>query len=296
MTAFTLTPSLIAALCLTTFGQNHATLRSQISTKEKQLAEIQKELHELRSNLDDETSGGHIVRSGETLHSIAQRHQVSVSDIMKWNSITDPTKLRVGAKIIVSSARSSLIATTSKNEKPASSAKRADYVIAQGDTFYSIARRHNMTLAQLRELNPNVSTHLLSPGKTLRVSGNPATAASASTKKKVVVFEKTLKPEEKNSTPKPPTPAVTARETARPTEKVADKPADPQPERLPEPPVVQEAAPAVTTKSIILTDVITFEAFASKHGTDTKHLNSLNGWNLPKSTVLAGGSEILVPN
>ena len=294
MKALTLTSSLITALSLTALGQNQATLRSQISTKEKQLAEIQNELHELRSKLSAPTSGSHTVKSGESLYSIARCHKVSIADVIRWNKITYPARLAVGEKLIVSGSGTTSAPVTSTNGKPAApSSKNTDYVIAKGDTFYSIARRHKLTLAQLRALNPNVSTHLLAPGKKLRVSGKAPVASSTSSRKKVVVVQETKKPEVKKSTPKPPAPTISAKQTPKPAETIARQPA---PEKLPEPPVLDERPSSSTTKSIILTDVVTFEAFASKHGTSTEHLNALNGWNLPKSTVLAGGSEILVPN
>ena len=280
MRNFTLTSSFIAALSLTSLGQNHASLHSQISNKEKQLAEIQKELHELRSKLSASAVGRHIVKLGETLHSIARNNEVPVSDVMSWNKITDPTKLRVGEKIIISGLVSTPISTNS--------VKSTDYVIASGDTFYSIARRHKMNLAELRALNPNVNIHLLSPGKKLRISGNAAVASRLTTRQEVVVVKESEKPQVDKLTPKPPVPAATSEITANP--------APEYPKNLPQPPVIGERGTSSATKSIILTDVITFEAFASRHGTNTKLLNSLNGWNLPKTTILAGGSEILVPN
>ena len=291
MKVFTLTYSLVVALSLPALGQDHAILRSEISTKEKQLAEIQKELHELRSKLSSPVTGTYVVKTGETLHSIARRHKVSISDVMQWNKITDPTKLGVGEIIIVSGPSESVEHPSTTSSAP--TAKASDYVVAKGDTFYSIARRHKMTLAQLRAINPDVSTHLLSVGMKLRVSGKVSTAPSSTTKKPLMVVEET---ESKKSTPKPSAQATTSKKTTKPTQTDNNKPAPNQLEKLPEPPVIKERPTSLANKSIILTDVITFEAFASKHGTSTKHLNALNGWNLPKSTVLAGGSEILVPN
>ncbi|MDA7616349.1 LysM peptidoglycan-binding domain-containing protein, partial [Akkermansiaceae bacterium] len=169
MTCFILTTWFIAALSLPSLGQAQASLHYRISSKERQLAEIQKELHELRSRLSSPTVGKYSVRQGETLHSIARRNGVSVSSIIKWNKITDPAKLKVGEKIIISELLHSPISVPSPDR--ISSAGSADYVIASGDTFYSIARRHKMDLSELRALNPNVNIHLLSPGKKLRVSG-----------------------------------------------------------------------------------------------------------------------------
>ncbi|MDA7613096.1 LysM peptidoglycan-binding domain-containing protein [bacterium] len=281
MTSFTLTTWFIAALSLPSLGQTQASLHSRISSKERQLAEIQKELHELRSRLSSPTVGKYSVRQGETLHSIARRNGVSVSSIIKWNKITDPAKLKVGEKIIISELLHSPISVPSPNR--ISSAGSADYVIASGDTFYSIARRHKMDLSELRALNPNVNIHLLSPGKKLRVSGETPLDSRPAKRQEVLVAEKDVKSKIDQPALESPTRAEALKSI------VASK-------SLPQPPMIEDRNVSSTTTSIILTDVITFEAFASRHNTNTKLLNALNGWNLPRTTILAGGSEILVPN
>ncbi|MDC0280928.1 LysM peptidoglycan-binding domain-containing protein [Akkermansiaceae bacterium] len=281
MTSFTLTTWFIAALSLPSLGQTQASLHSRISSKERQLAEIQKELHELRSRLSSPTVGKYSVRQGETLHSIARRNGVSVSSIIKWNKITDPAKLKVGEKIIISELLHSPISVPSPNR--ISSAGSADYVIASGDTFYSIARRHKMDLSELRALNPNVNIHLLSPGKKLRISGETPLDSRPAKRQEVLVAEKDVKSKIDQPALESPTRAEALKSI------VASK-------SLPQPPMIEDRNVSSTTTSIILTDVITFEAFASRHNTNTKLLNALNGWNLPRTTILAGGSEILVPN
>lgn len=281
MTSFTLTTWFIAALSLPSLGQTQASLNSRISSKEKQLAEIQKELHELRSRLSSPTVGKYSVRQGETLHSIARSNGVSVSSIIKWNKITDPAKLKVGEKIIISELLPSPISVPSPDR--ISSAGSADYVIASGDTFYSIARRHKMDLSELRALNPNVNIHLLSPGKKLRVSGETLLDSRPAKRQEVLVAEKDVKSKIDQPALESPTRAEALKSI------VASK-------NLPQPPMIEDRNISSTTTSIILTDVITFEAFASRHNTNTKLLNALNGWNLPRTTILAGGSEILVPN
>lgn len=293
MTSFILTSWFIATLSLASFGQTQASLHSQISSKERQLAEIQKELHELRSKLSSTTIGRHSVRQGETLHSIARRNGVSVSSLIKWNNITDPAKLKVGEEIIISEPLSTPIPTPSSVKNPSSSARGSSYVIANGDTFYSIARRHRMDLSELRALNPNVNIHLLSPGKKLRISGDSAVDPRPLKKPEP---EKDLKTQVIQPALESPTQAGTSESIVNPEEPTIHKQSPALPKNLPQPPVIEDRDISSTTRSIILTDVITFEAFASRHNTNTKLLNTLNGWNLPKTTILAGGSEILVPN
>jgi LysM repeat protein len=296
MKCFILIISFIAALSLASFGQAGASLSLQISNKEKQLAKIQKELHELRSKLSAINVEKYTVKQGDTLHSIARSNGVSVSSIIEWNKITEPEKLKVGEAIIVSELPSPPISTTPRNIRSFSSEKSADYVIARGDTFYSIARLNKMNLSELRALNPNVNIHLLSPGKKLRISGNLPATSLRPKRQEVLIVEDAEKPQINNSTLKPPVPKEISKSTASSTIETTNSPAPGYPSNLPQPPIVGARENSSKTKSIILTDVITFEAFASRHGTNTKLLNALNGWNLPKTTILAGGSEILVPN
>jgi LysM repeat protein len=296
MKCFILIISFIAALSMASFGQAGASLSLQISNKEKQLAKIQKELHELRSKLSAINVEKYTVKQGDTLHSIARSNGVSVSSIIEWNKITEPEKLKVGEAIIVSELPSPPISTTPRNIRSFSSEKSADYVIARGDTFYSIARLNKMNLSELRALNPNVNIHLLSPGKKLRISGNLPATSLRPKRQEVLIVKDAEKPQINNSTLKPPVPKEISKSTASSTIETTNSPAPGYPSNLPQPPIVGARENSSKTKSIILTDVITFEAFASRHGTNTKLLNALNGWNLPKTTILAGGSEILVPN
>ena len=304
MNVLSLTSTLFAALSLSTLGQTDSDLRSQILLKGKQLVEIQKELADLRNQLNRPIRGSYIVKTGDTVHSIARRHSVSTSDIMKWNKISDPTKLGIGKMLIVSRTAKATIVETAKLSSPAE--RTAGYVVNKGDTFYSIARRHRITVSKLRALNPTVSTDFFAPGQTLQVTGTSAIAAEMKINMPVTIIKKAPKPviqkTAKNPAPKKTSTAPLAKipTNSAPISKTEtvvkkyDKVAISTP---PTPPVVQEKRPATVSSvsSIILTDETTFDAFASKHGTSTEQLNALNGWNLPKVMMLARGSEIFVP-
>lgn len=283
---------LIAAFSVATFGQDHGSLLLKISNKEKELAEVQKELLGLRNQLNSPVSKSYRVKSGETIHSIARSNKVSASNLLQWNKITDPTKLRVGEKIIISRPLPASIAAPSPVEEESLSAKTTDYNITTGDTFYSIARRHKMSLAELRALNPNVNIHLLSPGKKIRIAGSPTSALPTVRSQEVMVIKAIKKPAGTISTPRP---TPTQNNATLPANQTTTKQGSRGPKDLPAPPSIEEHETTSTTRSIILTEVITFEAFAVRHGTSTKQLNALNGWKLPKATILADGSEILVP-
>jgi LysM repeat protein len=50
---------------------------------------------------DADGSGTYTVRPGETLSDIAQKCGVKVSDLVAWNHISDPRKLRAGQKLVL---------------------------------------------------------------------------------------------------------------------------------------------------------------------------------------------------
>jgi len=323
MKSLTLTSSLIAALTLTSAGQSDSSLRSRISLKEKEIAQLQQELATLKSQLAQTPTSTvsaktYTVKTGDTISSIARRHGVSSNDLMTWNKITDPTRLGIGQVLMIQAAPTTGVTTAPKavrvTDSPSATAVR-EYTIQSGDTFYSIARNHNLTVSKLRELNPDVSAHLIVAGAKLRVSG-PAPTPTASSTKKTTPPVATSKPPvtppsvaEKKVEPAPP---VVKKETPVATTSTTTVKKDPAPvstsgtttitatenDPAPLPPVVEEekTSPAQTgVTTIILTGETTFDDFANKHGTSTEQLNALNGWNLPKATVLARGSEIHVP-
>lgn len=260
----------------------------------------------------------HTVKTGDTVSSIARKYQVPPAKIAQWNKLTDPSKISIGDQLLVSPPKK---ATANK----ASKAKNGRYTVAKGDTFYSIARRHSLSVEKLKALNPSSNPTLISPGQTLLVSGKPPVAKvkkTAKTKKIASAPKKTPKVKKAvvvKSPPKKQTPTPVVKKVSKPVKQIAqatpekitkptlptprpepkisvvavEKPALPTP---PTPPIV-EKKPVAPTKvtSVILTNVTTLGDFASKHRTTASQLNALNGWNYPQATVLARGSEIYVP-
>ena len=53
----------------------------------------------------NEVSGGtkipYVVVAGDTLTAIAQKNNVSLADLMRWNNIQDPNLIRVGQQMIL---------------------------------------------------------------------------------------------------------------------------------------------------------------------------------------------------
>ncbi len=77
----------------------------------------------------------HVVKSGDTLTSIAKRFDVNVNDLARYNDFKKGQTLRLGQKIT----------------GPASEQKA--YVVQTGDTIFAIAKRFNVTAAALADEN-----------------------------------------------------------------------------------------------------------------------------------------------
>ena len=62
----------------------------------------------------------HVVKSGESLGTIAKKYQVKIGDIATANNIADPTKIRVGQSLKIPGAHSSTAKSAPITAKPAS--------------------------------------------------------------------------------------------------------------------------------------------------------------------------------
>ena len=292
MKTFTLTSTLIAVLALTAAGESKVSILSQISAKEKDLLCIQTEISVLKGQLTATSSNKttYTVKSGDTLSSIARQNETSYTQLIKWNQISDPSLLQVGQELIVGETSKVAFAKTAPEKKAATPANPSNHTIKKGDTFYSIARVNDISVGKLTQLNPGVSPARIMSGQKLKVSGSPAAAVEtrSSSAKKSSTTARTRNVTSKKSTATP----ISTRKKSTPTP-VAKMEATP----APTPPEMEESGPATprSLSSVILTSETTFSDFASKHRTSTEQLNSLNGWNYPRATLLARGSEIYVP-
>ena len=96
----------------------------------------------------------YVVGNGDTLYSIARRYNVTVDDIKKLNNLNSNTLSIVQILKI----------PTINNNTPTNNT----YIVKKGDTLYSIAKKYNLTVDKLKELN-NLSNNLVSIGQVLVV-------------------------------------------------------------------------------------------------------------------------------
>lgn len=94
----------------------------------------------------------HIVQKGETIYSIARSYKVDLDTLMKFNGVEDPQKLQAGQRLAIPEKGSVI-----------------EYRVAKGDTLYSIARYHDITLQSLRNTNNLSESYILKEGDILKI-------------------------------------------------------------------------------------------------------------------------------
>lgn len=95
------------------------------------------------------------IRAGETFFSIARRFGIAVDALVAANPGVDPSQLRIGQQICVPAPA----------PPPGPCPGGFLYTIRAGDTFFSLARRFNITLQALISANPSVDPDRLQFGQ-----------------------------------------------------------------------------------------------------------------------------------
>lgn len=100
------------------------------------------------------------VRKGDTLASVARRHGVSAKALAKLNHLGARAKLRPGQVLTIKQTKAISIA---KGGKAPKGMRKITYKVRKGDTLYSIARRHNVSVSQIQGWNGSHAR--LNPGQ-----------------------------------------------------------------------------------------------------------------------------------
>lgn len=98
------------------------------------------------------TSDTYIVKSGDSLYSIAQKYNTTVDELKKLNDLTSN---------LLSIGQSLKIPTKSENNY-------IEYTVKKGDNLYSISRNYGLTQSELMDYN-NLTSNLLSIGQILKI-------------------------------------------------------------------------------------------------------------------------------
>ncbi len=137
------------------------------------------------SNVPGRVKQEYVVKKGETLWEIANRYNVSVSQLRKWNGLGYSRIIHPGQKVNVwLPENSSLLASGEKipgpignqlNSQPDANENQGDenretltHIVRFGDNLWDIASRYNVSIREIKKWN-NMRSNLIKPGEKLKI-------------------------------------------------------------------------------------------------------------------------------
>jgi Soluble lytic murein transglycosylase and related regulatory proteins (some contain LysM/invasin domains) len=109
------------------------------------------------------------IRSGESLRRLARTIGTDVETLVAMNDLRSSDAIGRGDSIFLPVRARELSALLSHND--------AYYAVRKGDTLYSIAKSHSLSIEELLDLNQLDRDHMLHPGERLRVTAPRAQTA-----------------------------------------------------------------------------------------------------------------------
>lgn len=119
----------------------------------------------------------HKVRNGENLSMIADRYNVYIKDVQRWNGLKS-SKILVGQRLKIYVKEVQYVNTegnavaSQKNNKPSQVAPPVQYyTVRSGDTLWSISQRYpDISINDIKRLN-NLSNNTVKVGQRLKIGG-----------------------------------------------------------------------------------------------------------------------------
>ena len=99
------------------------------------------------------------VRNGDSLWNIARKHSVSVKQVARWNRIGTKTPIRPGQQLV--------IWTKYSGGQHRQRVRSVHYTVRSGDSLSHIAKKFNVSVAELRRWNKLDKDKHIRPGQQL---------------------------------------------------------------------------------------------------------------------------------
>ena len=116
------------------------------------------------------------VQKGDNLFTIAKKFNVSLEDLKKWNNLND-FNVQQGSKLTLANN------TENENKEEPTETKIVEYKVKKGDYLGSIAKKHNVSVAELKEWNA-LEDNNVKLGTTIIVSKSEVAANEIKSNKK----------------------------------------------------------------------------------------------------------------
>ena len=106
----------------------------------------------------------HTIKSGESLGKIADKYNVSISELKKWNHIKGNT-IQAGKKLKIYSDKKVIVKTESKSNNDGT------YTVKSGDSLFSISKQFpGVSIEDIKKWN-DISGDNIQPGMKLKING-----------------------------------------------------------------------------------------------------------------------------
>jgi LysM repeat protein len=132
----------------------------------------------------------YLVKKGDTLYSIAKKYDVSVEELKKINNLQDDS-ISVGQilKIPVNKEFNFPQPLKPSENFPSQENKQISYhKVAKGETLYSISKKYEISIQELKKLN-NLKTTKLKAGQIIKIYQNLEKNAKKSQEKEFILYE-----------------------------------------------------------------------------------------------------------
>jgi membrane-bound lytic murein transglycosylase D len=110
----------------------------------------------------------YVVKSGDVLGSIAQKHGTTVTNLKAWNNLSSNT-IKIGQKLDIYTKSSAFEKTIAQadNRNVVAGDNPKTYTVQPGDSLWLISKKLNgVTVDQIKKLN-NLNTNQIKPGQKL---------------------------------------------------------------------------------------------------------------------------------
>ena len=139
--------------------------------------------------------GTYVVKQGDSLYTIAQRHHTTVRALVSRNNLPNGGRLiHPGQRLQVPGGSGAAAQPAAASKAAAPSTATGTYTVRSGDTLIGIAQRHRTTARALAALNKISLSKHIHPGQKLRVPASGATAAKAASSSKPAAAPKAAAP------------------------------------------------------------------------------------------------------
>ena len=140
---------------------------SQLKSKEYKFVTVP-QLLTYTSNTGTPTGNTYTVKAGDTLYNIARKYNVTVAQLVSTNKIKNSNVISIGQVLKIPGKTT----TPPPTSPPKAQTK---YTVKAGDTLYGIARKYNVTVAQLVSTNKIKNSSIISIGQVLTIPGKTTT-------------------------------------------------------------------------------------------------------------------------